>query len=181
MDARNAAVFAAALFCALTVGLPCARAADTETDHIDAGDDRGPRTLGVFVDPLSLAFGEAGAEVDLALGEDVAASMQGSVIAVGPTTAWAARVGLPIFPRQVAFHGFYLHPRVTMAAATTNGAGAELFAAGGTVGYEWTWTWGGTLRLGGGASWWTAFAGDATGLAITGVRPEIDATIGWVF
>ena len=57
----------------------------------------------------------------------------------------------------------------------------QLFSAGGTAGYEWTWTWGGTLRVGGGASYWTAFAGDTAGLALQGVRPELDASIGWVF
>jgi hypothetical protein len=181
MKTVNAAVFASAL---LLAGASTARAAatrDVETDHIDATDDRGPRTFALLVNPLELAFGEMGVEADLALGEDAAASLQGSVYSVGPTSAWAATLGLPFFPQRLAFHGFYLHPRFSIATATTLGSSAQVLGAGGTAGYEWTWTWGGTLRLGGGASWWTTFAGDATGLTLSGVRPELDASIGWVF
>lgn len=181
MNTKNAAVFAVALAAPLTLPGVALAAPDVETDHIEATDDHGPRTFGLIVDPLQMAFGEYGLEGDLALGQDVAASLQGSVYSVGPTTAWAATVGLPIFPQGYAFHGFYLHPRATLATATTYGFSVQLFSAGGTAGYEWTWTWGGTLRVGGGASYWTTFAGDTAGLALQGVRPELDASIGWVF
>jgi hypothetical protein len=181
MKTKNAAVFASALLLAATSTARAASTPDVETDHVDATDDRGPRTFGILVDPLELAFGEMGVEADMALGEDVAASMKGSVYDVGPTSAWAATLGLPIFPQRFAFHGFYLHPRFSIASATTLGFSAQVFGAGGTAGYEWTWNWGGTLRLGGGASWWTVFSGDGTALTLSGVRPELDATIGWVF
>ncbi len=181
MNAKNVLFSAAVLLLPMALPGVAQGAPDVETDHIEATDDHGPRTFGLVVNPLQLVFGEYGVEGDLALGQDVAASLQGSVYSVGPTSAWAATVGLPIFPQGYAFHGFYLHPRVTLATATTFGSGTQLFSAGGTAGYEWTWTWGGTLRVGGGASWWTAVAGDTAGLALSGVRPELDASIGWVF
>ena len=184
------AVFA--LLCTLpSLPLGLARAAraaegprDRETDHVDAFDDGGPRSFGLLVNPAGVLFGVFGLEGDLLLADWAAVSAEGDFISYGGgATAFGATLGLPLFPQRVPLHGFYLHPRLSLARATTGtGETAGLLGGGATMGWEWTLRVGLTLRVGGGAMVQHVLAsGDGAALPLEGLRPIADGNVGWVF
>ena len=182
---RTGTSLAAAL--ALVAAAPRARAvetrADVETDHIDAADDGGPRAAGVLLRPYVMALGQLGAEVDVALGESAAVTLEGDWLPAPDARAYGAALGVALFPQRFSFHGVYVHPRFEWAsAASTGGASAQVAGAAATVGYEWTWPVGATVRLGGGASYARAVGSDGpVAAASEGLRPRVDAAVGWVF
>jgi hypothetical protein len=163
-----------------------ARAAETpsdvETDHIDAADDAGPPTAAVLVDPIAMSFRQLGAEVDFVVGEGIALGIEGDRTALEGATVVRAALGAPFFPQRFVFHGLYLRPEVEWwMSAAANGALASALGAGVVMGYEWTAPCGATVRLGGGASYAKVLA--AHGAATTsmdGLRPRLDASLGWV-
>lgn len=174
---------------ALAVSAACAhpaRAAETrqdvESDHLDAFDDGGPRTLGLLVNPLALALGGVSAEGDLVLGDTAAMSVEGALASVGGTTAYGASLGLPIYPWRLVFHGFYVHPRLTWARATTaDGASVDVLGGGATMGWQCTWRFGLTLRVGAGVAYGRPLSDPAPSVAVAGLRPLLDGSVGWVF
>jgi hypothetical protein len=154
---------------------------DVETDHIDAFDDGGPRSFGLLLDPAALAFGTFAAEGDLVLGDTGAMSFGGAWTGLGGPSAYGAAVGFPVFPWRLMFHGFYVHPRAEWVHATTAGGAGDVLGAGATLGWQWTFRFGLTLRAGAGAAYdWTVSSG-ASNLAIAGLRPLLDGDVGWVF
>ena len=154
---------------------------DVATDHLDAFDDGGPPSFALLANPLALLFGAFGAEGDVVLGDAAALSVEGDWVSSSGTTVYAGTVGLPVFPWRTLFHGFYLHPRATAALAFGDGAWAHVLGLGGTAGWQQTWRFGLTLRIGGGATYQRALEPGGAGLAILGVRPLLDGEIGWVF
>jgi hypothetical protein len=182
--ARLALAAASLLAIAAAFARP-ARAAETrydvESDHLDAFDDGGPRTFGLLANPLALAVGTLGVEGDLVLGDTAAMSVGGDLVSTGGTTAYGASVGLPIYPWRLVFHGFYVHPRLAWARATSQGASVDVFGGGATMGWQWTWRLGLTLRAGAGVAYERTVPDSGPGVAITGVRPLLDGAVGWVF
>lgn len=186
MKTRNALLLLPLLLSALFLVAPTAHAAesprDCETDHFDAFDDGGPRSLGLLVNPAGLLFGVFGAEADVLLGDVAAVSVEGDWVSVGGTTAFGATLGLPLFPQRVPFHGLVIHPQLSLTRATGDGATADSIAAGATLGWQWTLRVGLTFRVGGGAMFSHVVSGDGSGsLVLEGVRPVADGTLGWVF
>jgi hypothetical protein len=172
--------------CVLPLLPGLARAAETprdrETDHLDAFDDGGPRGFGLMLNPAGVLLGVFGAEADVLLGDVAAVSAEGDWVSIGSTTAFGATLGLPLFPQRVPFHGLVIHPQLSLARATGDGATADLVGAGATLGWQWTLRVGLTFRVGGGAMFSHVVSGDGAGsLALEGVRPVVDGTIGWVF
>ncbi len=173
---------------ALTVAPPAAAAeteTDVETDHVTAADDGGPRSAGVLVHPLSMAAGWLGAELDAACGERVVMSVEGDERWMFGARGYRLDLGVALYPQRFSFHGIYVHPVVEWVRATGDGVGTSALGGGVTVGYAWTWLYGATVRLGGGAAYARALArpaGDGQGpIALDVVRPRIDADLGWVF
>jgi hypothetical protein len=154
--------------------------ADVETDHIDAFDDGGPRSFGLLVNPAALAFGTVAAEGDFVVADLAAASVGGTYTSLGGTTAYGAELGLPIYPWKVVFHGFYLHPRVLWAHAAADGGSVDVLGGGASMGWQWTWRFGLTLKVGAGAAYATPLQGGPS-VAVTGLRPVLDGQVGWVF
>ncbi len=155
---------------------------DRETDHIDAFDDGGPRSFGLLLNPLALALGTAAVEGDFVLGEAAALSVEGDWMSTGSASAYGVAVGVPLFPWRVVFHGFYVHPRVMAAYVTTDGLSADVVGIGGTLGWQHTFRFGLSLRVGGGAAYEVALGQQAgASFAVTGVRPLLDGEVGWVF
>ena len=155
--------------------------ADVETDHLDAADDGGPRTWGFALRPLDADIGLVGIELGTALGANAVATLEATWLAWAPDRAFGGALGVAFFPTRFAFHGFYVHPRVeawaTPASPTALGGGM-------LVGYEWTAPVGATLRLGGGLAYvtWTAEPPQSPlPVRLTGILPELDAAVGWVF
>jgi hypothetical protein len=156
--------------------------ADVETDHIDAADDGGPRSGGALVHSLPMPWGSIGAEVDVALGANVALSVDGDWLPFGATHVFAASLGFPIFPQRFVFHGVYVHPRFEWAWAAAEGSSAQVGGATVLVGYEWTWPQGATIRLAGGPAYSWAMGGNATpSSSVLGFHAELDAAVGWIF
>jgi hypothetical protein len=156
---------------------------DVETDHIDAADDGGPRSVGVLVHPLAMAAAWLGAEVDVACGSNVVMSVGGEERWVFGTRGERVAVGLALYPQRFSFHGIYVHPLAMWQRAPDGGGGpANVFGAGVTVGYAWTWPFGATVRLGGGAAYVRSLASDRQANSIaTALRPQVDGDVGWVF
>jgi hypothetical protein len=175
------------LFLVLVVGRPAPALAaegtgDRDTDHIDAFDDGGPRSFGLLCNPLAAALGTLAVEGDFVLGDAAALSVEGDWMSSGGASAYGVTVGVPLFPWRIIFHGFYLHPRAIAAYATNGGLSADVVGIGGTLGWQHTFRFGLSLRVGGGAAYEVAL-GQVAGasFAVTGVRPLLDGDVGWVF
>jgi len=156
---------------------------DVETDHIDAFDDLGPRTAGVFcgADAVGVASSRVGlgAEVDFVLG-DVSAFSIGGFWLPFAENGYRVSVGMPIFAWGVPFHGLYLHPRVTLDHRAAAGGSLDIAGVGMTVGWERTWRPGFTTRIGSGVAYERAFGDDANAV-VAGIEPVFDGSVGWVF
>ena len=108
--------------------------------------------------------------------------MEGDWTSLGATSAYGVTAGVPLFPWRILFHGFYLHPRVMAAYATTRDVSADIVGGGGTLGWQHTFRFGLSLRVGGGAAYAVAVGQEnAASLGFTGVRPLLDGEVGWVF
>jgi hypothetical protein len=183
-DMRVAATLSAAAVALTTASRAVAveTRADIATDHLDAADDGGPRTAGVLVHPLSVATGWLGAEFDVACGENVAMSIGAAEHRLFGDRGDQATLGFALYPQRFSFHGIYLHPMAKWQREARAGVAETTFGLGATVGYAWTWAVGATVRLGGGVAYAKALASEGEArLAPTGLRPQMDADIGWVF
>lgn len=152
--------------------------ADVETDHIDAAYESGPPSFGVLLHPLAVARGWLGAEFDVAGGETAVVSLEADGRWAWGLRGFRVEAGFVLFPLRFAFYGVYVHPTVEwdrVPHGTVVGAGA-------TAGYAWTWRCGATLRVGAGGGYAKALSGETSEThAFTGLRPEIDADVGWAF
>ncbi len=158
------------------------------TRAFSGGSEYASKTAGIFVNPLGIAFGVYGAEVDFAVAEQLTLNINGSFHKSGNTTAFGGGLGAQWFPLEKAFHRFWIMPRVDFAAATAEEGGtsadAKLLAVGGLLGWQWTWEGGFSIRLGGGALYYTAIAEDedkAVEVGLKGVLPALDFSIGYTF
>ena len=154
---------------------------DVETDHVDAADDGGPRSVGFLLHPIGMATGWLGAEVDAACSEHLVLTVEGD-----GRFAWIHGVrvalGAALFPQRFAFHGIYAHPTFEWDRVLANGAAATVIGGAITVGYGWTWPSGPTFRLGGGVGYAKGTVGYApTLIGLEGWRARVDADVGWVF
>jgi hypothetical protein len=156
---------------------------DVETDHIDAFDDLGPRTAGVFCGPDAVGVASSrvglGAEVDFVLGDVAAVSIGGFWLPFAQD-AYRVSVGMPIFAWAVPFHGLYLHPRVTLDHRGAAGGSLHIAGVGMTVGWERTWRPGFTMRIGSGVAYERTLGDDADAVA-AGIEPVFDGSVGWAF
>jgi hypothetical protein len=165
---------------------PLARAVegpgDVETDHLDAADDAGPRAVGVLLNPVAIAAGWLGAEVDASCGEHVTLTVEGDARGLFRLRGFRALLGFALFPQRFSFHGLYIHPTFEWDRATTVGAAATALGGGVTVGYAWTWPVGASVRLGGGVAYAKEIVTEGqAAFALEGLRPQVDADLGWVF
>jgi len=75
-----------------------------------------------------------------------------------------------------------VHPCVMAAYVANGGLSADVVGIGGTLGWQHTFRFGLSLRVGGGAAYEAALGQVAgTSFALTGVRPLLDGDVGWVF
>jgi hypothetical protein len=155
---------------------------DVETDHIDAADDGGPRRLGVLANGVATTLGFIAVEVDGAIAENVALSIEVDHALWDEAIVYGAAAGVVAFPIRFAFRGFYVHPRVALTSDTDPTSPAVLSPAV-TIGYEWVCPVGCTLRLGGGGAYGVALSSEAGGTLapLLGIRPALDLGVGWIF
>jgi hypothetical protein len=155
---------------------------DVETDHIDATDDGGPRTAGVLLHPLEIAAGWLGAEVDASCGDHATLTVEGDARWFFGVRGFRTLLGVALFPQRFSFHGLYVHPTFEWDRSTAGGVVATAVGGGVTVGYAWTWIAGASARLGGGVAYANGIVRDGqAAFALGGLRPEVDADLGWVF
>lgn len=155
---------------------------DVETDHRDAFDDGGPRTFGLLTNPAGMLLGVFGAEGDLVVADTAALSAEADVLAAGGATALGGTIGMPLYPMGVPFHGFVIHPRLSLLHASTGEATVNLAGVVATLGWQWTLPAGLTLRAGGGVRLDRPIGGDTGAtLGLEGLHPVADGSVGWVF
>lgn len=178
--AAAAAVFAA-LSCSRQAG---ADEPPTFADRSDEDVRDADRRLAFLLDPLAAAAGVYGGEADFVLGRHAALAVEGGVYRRSDSVASALGVGLLVYPQGAALHGLYLEPHVLCARPVDERMGAIDFSVlsvgfAVTAGWQWTWDYGLSLRLGGGAAY---FVGGSSDEAVTlGLQPVLDGSIGWAF
>lgn len=175
--------------------------ADAKPDASGPSDEGGraptpaakSRSYGVFVNPFAIANGSYGAEFDLKLNTVTTLNLGGAFYSAsasgGKWTGFSGSAGTQFFPFASAFEGFYAFPRVEFASlsytpsnSATSDVSSSVFGAGATLGYQWAWDMGLAVRVGAGALYYSASAsGGSASLALSGVLPAIDLTLGYVF
>jgi hypothetical protein len=161
-----------------------ARDAPTFADRSDrdvAGDDR---TFAILLNPLAAAVGVYGAETDFVLGHHLAVSLEGAFYGLSGSPATAVGSGLLVYPGGV-FHGLYLEPRLLYVRPlgeklTRFDLGTDVLGAGATAGWQWTWDYGLTVRIGAGATYFVGGSGPG-GVPLEGPELAMDGSIGWTF
>jgi hypothetical protein len=181
---RSLVVPAAALSVLTVARAALADEAPTFADRSDRDVVEDDRTLGVLLNPLAAAVGVYGAETDFVLGRHFAASVEGAFYNVGGAPATAVGSGLLIYP-GTAFHGLYLEPRVVYARPLHESLArwdlsTDVLGAGATAGWQWTWDYGFTLRVGAGGMYFAGGSGP-NAVALGGPELVLDGSIGWTF
>jgi hypothetical protein len=168
---------------ALVLCTPPCRAAErpsgVETDHLDAYDDGGKPSVAILASPGSLLQGTWAGELDVALADAAALSLEADVIGLRTATAYGGAIGLPLFFERVRFHGLYVAPRV-LGSIATGGSGATV-GAGATLGWEETWRFGLSMKGGIGVLYETPLSSDTSSSLVLNIRPLVDAAVGWAF
>jgi hypothetical protein len=189
---RHHLLVGAALALAMVARAPSARA-DVPPTFADregpGGGEEQERTVGVLLNPLASTMGLFGGDVDLVLSQHFALSLEGAFYERGGLPAVALGAGLLVYP-GAAFEGLYLEPRIVYAHPMGDGLTHfdlhdEAFGAGATIGWQWTWDYGFTLRIGGGGVYFfgaSPGARDApSALALRGLSGVMDGSLGWTF
>jgi len=178
------------LSCAVFAAVPAAAdEAPTFADRDDAAEaDESERGLGFMLNPLAIAAGIFGGDVDFAVFPRVALGVQGAVFQLADgSVATALGVGVLVYPIRSRFHGLVLEPCVVYARSLREPLAkfdwrANVVGLGGTLGWQWTWDYGLSIRLGAGPM---RFVGGsrAPGIPIgrNGLDVVLDGSIGWLF
>jgi hypothetical protein len=157
----------------------------TFADRPDRDVAEDDRTFAVLLNPLAAALGVYGAEADFVLGHHLAATVEGAVYSLPGSPATALGGGLLVYPGAV-FHGLYLEPRVVYARPlgeklTRFDLGSDVLGAGVTAGWQWTWDYGFTVRLGAGGVYFVGGGSGAADVAMGGPQLVMDGSMGWTF
>ncbi len=188
-------VHVAALASTCLIAASPARANDPPTfaDRGASAVDDDDRTVLLAVQPLAVALGVFGLEGDFALAPRVALAVEVAALRRIAETGLALDLGALFFPLRGAFHGLYFEPRVAYGRPLREPIMRASFATdalglGGVAGWEWTWDYGLSLRLGTGARYYvgssrsvSSMALDAVALGTIRVELVVDASVGWAF
>jgi hypothetical protein len=194
MTRASLAVFApVALAVALAVRPGYAGDPPTFADRGAAAVDDDDRTLLLSLQPIALALGIFGAEADFVFASRWAVAVEVAAVRRGGETALAVGVGTPFFPLRGAFHGLYVEPRAIYARplrerVTRVDWATDALGFGATAGWEWTWDYGLSVRLGTGARYYVGAARSlssvwpgAIALGTERLELVVDASLGWAF
>jgi hypothetical protein len=172
-----------------------ARADDPPTfaDRGDAAVDDDDRAIGFLLNPFRAALGVFGLEGDFVLAPRLAVAVDIAAVHRDHATDVALTVGVLFFPVRGAFHGMYLEPRTLYVRpyeepVSTVDWRKDAVAFGGAAGWQWTWDYGLSVRLGAGTQYYLGAAVSSSGalraaVALGSDRVEliVDASLGWVF
>ncbi len=175
-----------AVVLSFVTAVSAARAEDVPTfadrsDREVVGEDR---TFALLINPLAAAVGTYGGEGDFVLGRHFAASLEGAVANAGASPGLAVGGGLLFYP-GTPFHGLYLEPSVVYVRplaekVTRFDLDTDVLGVGATAGWQWTWDYGFTVRLGVGGMYFLGGSA-ANGLDLAGPELVMDGSIGWTF
>ncbi|HEY1694015.1 MAG TPA: hypothetical protein VGG39_17730 [Polyangiaceae bacterium] len=180
--------FAFALAASLAIASGTARASDdvpTFADRSTRDVVEVDRSFAILLDPLAISAGVYGGDVDFVLGRHFAASVEGDVYTLSSGVATAFGAGLLFYP-GTAFHGLYVQPRAVFARPLSEGfthvdLATDAFGLGATAGWQWTWDYGFTVRLGGGGMYFLGGTGAPGAVALGGPQLVVDGSLGWAF
>jgi hypothetical protein len=181
---RVAFALSFALLPVVCAGSAFADDAPTFADRSDDATEDADASIAVMFAPLAIACGVFGAEADFVVQRSLAVSIDAAGYRPDGATLGALGAGLLVFPFRTAFHGLYLEPRVvyTHALSEKLGAGPGALSVEAVSGWQWTWDYGLSVRLGAGV------AGSSGGLDVR--APDIsvgrlalvaDAALGWAW
>jgi hypothetical protein len=157
--------------------------ADRADDAIEDADE----SVAVLVSPLAVACGVFGGEADVIVQRSIALALDAAVYGTGassPAPLGAVGAGVLLYPLGTALHAFYVEPRVvyTRALRSDLGGAPGWVSAVGVVGWQWTWDYGLSVRLGGGLAASTrGFPERAPALTVGPVALVADAALGWAW
>jgi hypothetical protein len=178
---------------ALAAGIARTSAAEeppTYADRADESADEATRTLALVFNPLAMSAGVFGAEADFALTQRTAIAVEADVYGLGTDLGVATGLGIAFYPMHPVFHGLYLEPRALFARRASESLvqldwATDVLGVGATVGWQWTWDYGFTLRLGGGGMHYFGGSGAVieSSLPVAGDAAVLvaDASVGWAF
>jgi len=175
---------------ARSLGSGVAGADDTPTfaDRPDDEIEERRSTVGLMTNPLAGVAGVFGVEADFVLQSKLALAVEGNVYRLGDAPGAAVIVGLLVYPFSKALHGFYVEPRAAYAQATRDLSRTDwttgVMRLGGAAGYQWTWDYGLSLRIGIGAQ--AALGGSFSGVpgqffGLGGEGLIADTSLGWTW
>ena len=183
-------VTSVSLAVALLASAKLASADDPPTfaDRADEDIREADRTWGILLNPLAAAMGVYGGEADFVLSRFAALAVEGDLYWRGNTTGMAVGTGLVVYPLGSAFHQLYFEPRLVYARplsepiANLNWS-TDVVGLGVTAGWQWTWDYGFSLRVGGGAMDYFGGTrrGGSTRVLALGPQPVLDGSLGWTF
>ncbi len=163
--------------------------ADDPPTFADRADETGrdvDRGLALFLNPLDMAVGLYGGELDLVLGRYAVVAFEGAVYRRGDAMGEAIGAGFIVYPLGGALHGLYVQPRMAYAHPWTMAQldwSADVVGLGGTAGWQWTWDYGFSVRVGAGAMYFFGGSQADASSSSLGVGPQIalDGSLGWAF
>ena len=175
-----AAVFAA-LGCTRQAG---ADEPPTFADRADEDVRDADRRFAFLLNPLAAAAGVYGGEADFVLGRYAALAVEGGLYRRNDSVVTALGIGLLAYPFGVALHGLYFEPHSLFARPVGErlaaiGASSTALGLAATAGWQWTWDYGLSVRLGGGAAYFIRGSGDPANPS--GPELVLDGSIGWAF
>ncbi len=178
-------------FCALVMtvlGVQHGARADDQPTFADRPDEAVldvERRLSVLLNPLAMSVGLYGGEVDFVLGRFAAVALEGAIYRRGNDLGQTLGVGLLVYPLGGALHQLYFEPRVAWArplGLANLDWSADVVGLGATAGWQWTWDYGLSLRVGGGALYFlTGQTGVLARSLPAGAQIVLDGSVGWAF
>jgi len=159
-------------------------------DRADESAEEATRSLALVFNPLAMSAGVFGMEADFALTQRSALAVEADVYGLGTDLGVASGLGLAFYPMHPVFHGLFLQPRLLFARRASESLmqvdwDTDVVGVGGTVGWQWTWDYGFTLRLGGGGMHYFGGSGAVieSSLPLAGSSAVLvaDASVGWAF
>jgi hypothetical protein len=184
----KAATGSATLLIALVHVASVARADDVATfaDRADEEVRDADRTWGFLLNPLAAAMDVYGGEADFVVARFAAFAVEGALCRSGDNPGLAIGMGLLVYPLGSALHQLYVEPRVAYARPLREPIPAfawtrDVVGVGATAGWQWTWDYGFSLRVGGGAMEY--LGGPRTQGPSLAVGPQlvVDGSVGWAF
>ena len=189
----NRSIVMAGLALVVAIGVTEAPArADDEPTFADRSSEDLPgaeRAFALLFNPLEAAMSVYGAEADFVLGRIAALAVEGAMHWRGGDPATAFGAGLIVYPAARPLRGLFVEPHLVLARPLSESLvrfdwTVDALGVGATAGWQWTWDYGLTVRLGAGGMYTLGGARSsdrAAGAVALGPELVMDGSLGWAF